>query len=133
MGDKKRGLYNKFHVERTDGAHRAGKKHHGCEYFVLDLDHDPHARPALVAYAASARLDYPVLANDLDDKLDWKSFGGNAAPKIPPPALTAEALYELYKQANLDQNTSVDAFDELDSSSVEMWGWMAERLRLITP
>lgn len=46
-------LYRKFHVERIDGTDQPGGKHECCEYFVLDLDHDPHAAPALRAYAAS--------------------------------------------------------------------------------
>lgn len=65
MGDKSRGLYNKFHIERTDGSHRVGKKHYGCEYFVLDLTHDKHAKAALLAYAESCKTEYPLLAHDL--------------------------------------------------------------------
>jgi len=60
------GLYDKFRVERTDGTSAVGQKHDGCEYFVLDLDHDPHALPALKAYAESCRASYPALARDLD-------------------------------------------------------------------
>lgn len=63
------GLYEKFKVERTDGQSEPGEKHHGCEYFVLDLDHDPHAIPALKAYAESCLDDYPQLAHDL--KMKW--------------------------------------------------------------
>lgn len=48
MGDRARGLYNKFRVERVDGKQ---KKHANCDYFVLDVTHDPHAIPALLAYA----------------------------------------------------------------------------------
>ena len=40
---RERGLYEKFAVERTDGKSKIGEKHEGCEYFVLDLTHDPHA------------------------------------------------------------------------------------------
>lgn len=61
--DKKRGLYNKYNVARTDGNPEG--KHSACTYFVLDLDHDPHALPALVAYIQSCEKDYPVLAADL--------------------------------------------------------------------
>ena len=76
MGDRTRGLYDKFTVERVDGSDawegiRGGPplKHHGCEYFVLDLDHDPHAKPALIAYALSAEADgYAKLAADLRAK-----------------------------------------------------------------
>ena len=67
MGDRQRGLYGKFRVKRTDGSSEVGGKHEGCDYFVLDLTHDPHAIPALRTYAASARNDgYDLLADDLE-------------------------------------------------------------------
>lgn len=69
MGDKTRGLYGKFHVERTDGKSAPGEKHDGCEYFVLDLTHDPHAIPALAAYCISCDPEYPLLGRDLRLKL----------------------------------------------------------------
>lgn len=70
MGDKTRGLYNKFRVTRTDGTSERGRKHDGCEYFVLDLTHDPHAAPALAAYIRSCEKDYPLLASDLRQVLN---------------------------------------------------------------
>ncbi|KKM87223.1 hypothetical protein LCGC14_1271110 [marine sediment metagenome] len=67
--NKKRGLYAKYRpVERTDGRSAPGEKHHGCEYFVLDLTHDPHALPAIQAYANSCGADYPQLAVDILDR-----------------------------------------------------------------
>lgn len=68
MADKKRGLYNKFIIKRTDGQSAPGKKHHGCEYFILDLTHDTHAYAAILAYAESCKEDYPLLAQDLECK-----------------------------------------------------------------
>lgn len=65
MNDKSRGLHRKFTVKRTDGQSKPGKKHEDCEYFVLDITHDPFALPALEAYAESCRNDYPELAKDL--------------------------------------------------------------------
>ncbi len=65
MGDKTRGLYNKFSVVRMDGKSRPGAKHDGCEYFVLDLTHDPYAKPALLAYATACANEYPKLSDDL--------------------------------------------------------------------
>lgn len=59
------GLFHKFNVTRVDARDLPGEKHHGCSYFVLDLDHDPHAIPALAAYADSCASEYPVLATDL--------------------------------------------------------------------
>jgi hypothetical protein len=69
MDKTKVGLYNKFRVERVDGQSEPGRKHDGCDYFVLDLTHDPHAAPALKAYADSCRAQYPLLAADLDAKV----------------------------------------------------------------
>ena len=67
MGDTARGIYGKFFVERTDGKSAPGQKHDGCPYFVLDLRHDPHAMPAIRAYAKSARTcGYAALADDLE-------------------------------------------------------------------
>lgn len=59
------GLYGKFRVERTDGKSAPGEKHDGCEYFVLDLTHDPFALPAIRAYAQACRVDHPDLSRDL--------------------------------------------------------------------
>lgn len=52
-------------IKRADGTDEPGQKHHGCNYFVLDLDHDEHALAALAAYAVSCVLDDPLLASDL--------------------------------------------------------------------
>lgn len=70
MDDKNRGLYEKFIVIRTDGGNKPGEKHEKCRYFVLDLDHDPFAIPAIRAYAdACERGGYRALAHDLRGKL----------------------------------------------------------------
>lgn len=68
-----RGLYGKYSVERTDGSSDPGGKHENCDYFVLDLTHDPHALPALRAYAESCEQDFPLLARDLRAKLSEAS------------------------------------------------------------
>lgn len=65
MGDTTRGLHNKFIVRRVDGSDAPGCKHDGCDYFVLDLTHDPHAKAAIIAYAKSCESEYPLLAADL--------------------------------------------------------------------
>jgi hypothetical protein len=67
------GLYGKFKVERTDGKSAPGEKHHGCDYFVLDLTHDPYARAALATYARECEVEYPALHDDLLRKLGWAS------------------------------------------------------------
>jgi len=65
MSDKEKGLYEKYNVSRVDGSSDIGEKHADCEYFVLDLTHDPHARVAMKAYVESCADDYPALADDL--------------------------------------------------------------------
>ena len=58
----KRGIYPKYHVARLSDP--VGK-HNECNYFVLDPQHDPHAKKALEAYAESCQANYPVLATEL--------------------------------------------------------------------
>ena len=70
MGDRNRGLYEKFMVERRDGSSEPGGKHHDCLYYVLDLSHDKYAVPALRAYAEHCKAEYPALAEDLFAKAD---------------------------------------------------------------
>lgn len=72
--DRDVGLYGKYIVRRADGRSDPGEKHYLCEYFVLDLKHDRHARTAILAYAESCKKEYPALAADLfkvaDEMLD---------------------------------------------------------------
>lgn len=65
MSDQQ-GLYDKFAVVRKDGK----VKHRYCDYFVLDMSHDPHAKKAMVSYVASLERagDHPLLAQELTDK-----------------------------------------------------------------
>lgn len=65
---EQQGLFRKFEVRRVDGSDAPGGKHHGCLYFVLDIDHDPHARAALRAYADACATTHPELARDLLEK-----------------------------------------------------------------
>lgn len=63
---RKRGLYKKFQeIRRTDGESASGGRHDGCDYFPLDMTHDRHAVPALMAYAESCEEENPNLAGDL--------------------------------------------------------------------
>lgn len=66
MSDTKRGIYRKFQIERTDGSSAPGGKHEHCSYYVLDLEHDDFALPALRAYAKACRKTHPALADDID-------------------------------------------------------------------
>lgn len=76
---RKKGLYQKFIVRRTDKRDRKGQKHHNCRYFVLDLDHDPYAKVAVKSYALACAHEYPNLAEDL---LNWATGGDHALSKI---------------------------------------------------
>ena len=69
MGDKTKGIYSKFVVKRIDGLSEYGMKHYGCEYFVLDMNHDKFAIPALRAYADACVDEYPLLAADIRSKI----------------------------------------------------------------
>ena len=89
MGDKTRGLFHKFNIERTDGTSGPGGKHNGCDYFVLDLTHDKHAPAAIKAYADSCREEYPLLAADLDTK-------------FPPAPLPSDKLRGLVRKWRAD-------------------------------
>jgi hypothetical protein len=62
---REQGLFKKFHVERVDGQSEPGCKHHRCAYFVLDVTHDPHAIPALRAYALACASTHPQLSADI--------------------------------------------------------------------
>ncbi|MFB3910457.1 MAG: hypothetical protein ACE15D_18865 [Candidatus Eisenbacteria bacterium] len=80
----KQGMFNKFIVLRVDRSDEPGGKHDGCEYFVLDVDHDPHAKPALAAYAKSCVATHPALSADmiaryglvLPDPSGWRPIEG---------------------------------------------------------
>lgn len=63
--NKSDGLYDKFQVIRRDGSDLKGGPHEKCDYFVLDLTHDVHAKAAIMAYAISCAAQHPMLAADL--------------------------------------------------------------------
>jgi hypothetical protein len=60
--DRERGWYRKYDVKRLNDPNG---RHADCEYFVLDLEHDAHSTPALLAYADAAEAKYPALAADI--------------------------------------------------------------------
>ena len=70
---ERQGLFRKFDVRRTDGSDKPGGKHEGCEYFVLDVDHDRHAEAALAAYADSVEATHPDLARDMRNRYQLPS------------------------------------------------------------
>lgn len=95
-----RGLYGKFNVSRVDGSSEPGGKHHGCQYFVLDVTHDRHSSIALLAYADSCSAQHPELAKDLrklvEDKYrgdsmciqaDYTDIGEHLGLYVTPPEI----------------------------------------------
>lgn len=60
-----RGLLHKYNVFRVDGSDEEGGKHCGCDYFVLDLTHDPDAALAAAYYAGLCSESRPNLSADL--------------------------------------------------------------------
>lgn len=67
MSDK-RGLHGKFIIARRDNKHLLGQKHHGCDYFVLDLTHDQHGIQVVRYYATLCREDRPQLSQEIFEK-----------------------------------------------------------------
>lgn len=66
MASKDIGLIDKYYVERTDG-----KIKENARYFVLDLNNDPGAVPAIVSYMGWAEENgYVELAADLESLLE---------------------------------------------------------------
>lgn len=66
---------------RTRIAHPP-PKHGACHYYVLDLDHDRFAGPALRAYADACALDFPELAKDIRLMLPL-AIEESSAPRSP--------------------------------------------------
>lgn len=93
------GIFHKFTVNRVDGSDQPGGKHEGCDYFVLDMDHDPHAKAALQAYAVACSQRHPQLSADLlaryplevvkplgfvsQEELEYMTAGGVCATMYP--------------------------------------------------
>lgn len=92
--DKERGVYRKFKVARTDGSHKKGGKHDGCAYFVLDLEHDQFALPALKAYAKACKKEFPELAKDLERIIATRPCNCREAmcPHVGSPQTPNDAL-----------------------------------------
>jgi len=56
------GLYPKYQVQKI---HDPENRHIDCEFFVLDLRHDPAARFAARGYATFISKENPELAKDI--------------------------------------------------------------------
>lgn len=76
------GVYRKYLVKRLRDRE---KKHARCEFFVLDMMHDPFAIPALTAYAEACEATHPELAEDLRTKIA-AMHGRQASGSMPSPS-----------------------------------------------
>ncbi|MRV72528.1 hypothetical protein GJ700_12490 [Duganella sp. FT92W] len=97
MNNQEQGLYEKFAVRRTDGRDAQGEKHEHCRYFVLDLDHDKHALPAIAAYADSCKDEFPQLAADLRAKALAKLVADNEFITVPDVTLPNGTVVPSFK------------------------------------
>ena len=86
---EQQGVFRKFNVQRTDGSDQPGGKHHECEYFVLDVAHDQHAKPALEAYAVACATTHPQLSADMRERYGLQAQAAaepvTDAPDLPEP------------------------------------------------
>ncbi len=119
---EQQGVFRKFDVRRTDGSDQPGGKHHGCRYFVLDLDHDPHAAAAMAAYAEDCKATHPVLSAELSEEYPphavdastvdraWARFCGafGDGPDAPYPGMIA-AFETHYGQSFRDKAWRTEA------------------------
>lgn len=87
MTARQQGIFHKFDVRRTDGRDAPGEKHHGAEYFVLDITDDPFSIPALVAYAKACANEYPALAAELQSKVDHIQSAASEYITVPEVTL----------------------------------------------
>lgn len=119
-----RGLHAKFFVARTDGSSEPGGKHHECDYFVLDMVHDKHAKAAIAAYAADCRQDHPALAADLTAR--WLSDYRPAAE----PASAGDPLNAMQEALSLlDSDEIHDVSTKAITRALEIVGCARHRLR----
>jgi hypothetical protein len=75
MTDEKRGIYQKYKVERLNDSNR---KHDNCFYFVLDTAHDEFSAAALRAYANACEAKFPELARDIRELHCIRGIRGEA-------------------------------------------------------
>lgn len=66
QNDQAKGIVNKYTVIRNDGS----DKHKDCEYFVLDMNHDKYAKPAIRAYYEACLEEFPLLSYELRTRYD---------------------------------------------------------------
>ena len=100
---EQQGLFRKFDVRRVDGSDQLGGKHHGCRYYVLDVDHDPYAAAALGAYADACKESHPELARDLREKWGAADTIDNLRAQLAEARRNAERWDRAAHCVRLDQ------------------------------
>jgi hypothetical protein len=107
---EQQGLFRKFVVRRTDGSDAPGGKHDGCDYFVLDVTHDKHAKAALAVYAASVEETHPQLAADMRNRYE-----------LPAPQQAEAVPSDVVRDAApIPDHELVTMYDERPTSDREM-------------
>jgi hypothetical protein len=117
---KERGLYPKYAIRRLDGSTNKGGKHNQCDYFVLDITHDPHAAPAIFSYARSAEADgYKDLAKDLYGKIQpfLKKLEDSAVSQLAEDMPVDEELQKM-SNAELASLVSTTVWADLSAGDV---------------
>lgn len=100
--DQEQGLYRKYSVKRLNDL---TGKHRDCYFFVLDLDHDPHAVAALEAYAASCAEQYPTLAFDLRHTAASAARKLGVKDTVPEERAIEQPIRELIEMARDIRNS----------------------------
>ena len=70
MPESNRGLFNKYKIERIDG--KPGREN--CQYFVVDVCHDPYAHAAIRGYIDALPDEFAMLKADLEKLLEGGRF-----------------------------------------------------------
>ncbi len=114
LTNKGQGVYRKFDVRRTDCSDQPGGKHHGCEYFVLDVTHDPHAKAALQKYADECESSHMTLAADMRDRYGLEPA---AIPAQAPQQRLDDYATEINRLRNVIQAACLGGTDAM----IERW------------
>ena len=102
----------KFIVRRADGRDAPGCKHHGCQYFVLDLDHDSSALPTLRAYMHACKDERPALSHDLAVVIEMlETQWGDSAVGLPPPSKEKLEVWKRDYEFGLEPDETDRCFD----------------------
>lgn len=117
---EEQGLFRKFDVRRVDGSDAPGGKHHGCEYFVLDLDHDIHAPAAIREYAKACNETHPQLSAELSER-----FGPQPAVAQEPVGKGETLRESLFREFPLLEDHGLDEVEHHCE-----WNIQQERKRL---